>query len=252
MSVVLKLNPEYKNLASFFEQLPRIFLSEGKDIYNERNHIKSFEVQGTTVVVKYFKHLPLFRRIIYTFFRKDKAIRSYENSAEIIRRGFSAPTPIAYVAVKKGGILYDVYYASALTDAKAVRDGLLEKQPYNKPLLDACISFVAAMHEKGILHNDQNSTNVLYNETPKEHYSFELIDVNRMKFFDEAVPKWESLETFTRGWCLDSTYKDALKEYVELKGWSEEDYQLAINLKIKRDKKFRKKQQLKALLKPFK
>lgn len=249
MSTILHINPKYKQVASFCEQLPQLFLTEGKDIFIGRNHIKCFEVEGAALVVKHFKHLGMLRRIVYTFFRKDKALRSCENSGEIILRGFSTPEPIAYVGVKKGGLLNDLYYVCDLTEGKAVKDGLMEQQPYNERLLDAYVPYVAALHEKGIIHQDLNFTNVLYHEDAEGNYSFELIDVNRMMFFPGSAPKHECLENFTRSWDLDVLYKAMLKKYIEQRGWDDDDYRLAIELKKKHDKKFNGRRRFKAFFK---
>ena len=48
--------------------------------------------------------------------------------------------------------------------------------------MDALIAWLAEMHEKGILHQDLNVGNILYQVQQDGSITFQLIDNNRMKF----------------------------------------------------------------------
>ena len=70
------LNPEYKFLQQFVQDLPTRFASEGKVIQDKRNTIKVFEYKELEINVKRYR-VPIFiNRIAYRFFRKWQADES--------------------------------------------------------------------------------------------------------------------------------------------------------------------------------
>ena len=76
------LNPEYKFLQQFVQDLPTRFASEGKVIQDKRNTIKVFEYKELEINVKRYR-VPIFiNRIAYRFFRKSKAVKAYFNSLD--------------------------------------------------------------------------------------------------------------------------------------------------------------------------
>ena len=106
------LNPQYKSLYTFIETLPQNFNAGGEIVQDRRNTIKKFKVNGLEINVKRYR-VPIFiNRIAYTFFRKSKACRAYNNAFEVIKRGFETPESIAYIEEFKGGLLHYSYYIS--------------------------------------------------------------------------------------------------------------------------------------------
>ena len=93
------------SICEFVDGLPQRFEQEGTLLYDERNVIRRFEVNGTVLVVKRFKRPNFFQRIAYTFFRSSKAFRAYHNGEELIRRGISTPFPIAYLETYSTGLI---------------------------------------------------------------------------------------------------------------------------------------------------
>ena len=78
------LNPEYKFLQQFVQDLPTRFASEGKVIQDKRNTIKVFEYKELEINVKRYR-VPIFiNRIAYRFFRKSKAVKAYFNSSGVV------------------------------------------------------------------------------------------------------------------------------------------------------------------------
>ena len=55
------------------------FENTGRVLFSGRNEIRLVNIDGEDVVVKRFKRPNLFQKIIYTFFRKNKAYKSYHN-----------------------------------------------------------------------------------------------------------------------------------------------------------------------------
>ena len=94
--------------------------------------------------------------------------------------------------------------------------------------------YVASLHAAGVLHRDLNPTNVLVDA--ENH--FELIDINRMRFFDGPVPKNDCMENLTLFYWLTPAYRFILKEYARQRGWTEADIAEAIRVKERHDKRW--------------
>ncbi|MDD6378241.1 MAG: lipopolysaccharide kinase InaA family protein [Prevotella sp.] len=238
MQIKTIINPDCKCCRSFAEELPGKF-ADGELIYSGRNEIRRFHVGDKTVVVKRFGRMDIIKKIIYTFFRKNKAIRSYRNSMELLRRDVETPLPIAYVETRRCGLLDQLYYVSAETKARDLESEVMDKKTFDHAILSAYGSFVASLHRRGILHRDLNRTNALFYKDGEGKYHFELIDVNRMTFYDCHVPKKECMENLTLFGPLTPIYKEILKCYAMAEKWTTEDIQQAIDIKKRHDARWR-------------
>jgi len=106
------LNPAFESLRAFVETVPQIFEKEGRTIYKDRNEIKVFSVGSTDLNVKRYKIPMLFNRFIYTFFRQSKGIRAFEYPQQVLEKGFETPEPIAYIEIKKWGMIHYSFFIS--------------------------------------------------------------------------------------------------------------------------------------------
>ena len=115
------LNPQYKSLYTFIETLPQNFNAGGEIVQDRRNTIKKFKVNGLEINVKRYR-VPIFiNRIAYTFFRKSKACRAYNNAFEVIKRGFETlnRSLISKNAREDYYIIVIISACNALTDGKS-------------------------------------------------------------------------------------------------------------------------------------
>ena len=212
------IHPAYSGdeVETFLEQLPMMFDGEGEMLYDKRNQVKRFVLpSGRPVVVKRFKKPILIQRIIYGFFRKTKAQRAYLYAA--------------------------VFY-----------ERLVAQQPFDRVIADDFAALVAALHQKSILHGDLNPTNVLFRTRDDGHYTFSLIDTNRMRFkaLGQNFTAYECLNNLTRFDVQDELYHYVLRRYIECMGWEMESY-FAQGIEIKRIYDEHRKKR-KAFLKKFK
>ena len=91
----LVLNPAYRRLEKFMQNLPLAFPALGECIYKARNELRQFSYEGQSYVVKGYK-VPLFiNRIAYTFFRPGKAERAYRYALRLRAMGIDTPAPVA-------------------------------------------------------------------------------------------------------------------------------------------------------------
>lgn len=233
------VSPEYQSLSEWLVQVPRLFAdNQGEVLYKGRNEIRLFEVEGAKLVVKRYKKHDIIKTLVYTFFRKNKARRSYENAVSLRQRGFQTPREVAYMECSLAGLTTQVYYVCAYTGSEPIRPRLIEQEPFDETLATAYARYVASLHEAGVLHRDLNPTNVLFITSPTTQYAFELIDINRMQFFDGPVPKAECMENLTLFYWLTPAYRFILNEYARQRGWTEDDIAEAIRVKERHDRRW--------------
>lgn len=243
------VSPQYQHLDSWLQQLPQLFASnQGTLLYDGRNQIRMFEVDGEKVVAKRYKRHDIFKMLVYTFFRKSKARRAYENAVELKSRGFSTPQEVAYMEKRFAGLIRQVYYVCAYTDWQPIKPCLIEQEPFDETLAEAYAHFVAMLHESGVLHRDLNPTNVLY-QKKGDRYEFELIDINRMQFFDGPVPQAECMENLTLFWWLSPVYRYILKIYAADRHWTADDVEKAVEVKKIHDKQWVRRKRITHLFK---
>ena len=237
---------EYEDLRAWLMQMPRLFDdNQGELLYRGRNQIRLFDVDGRKLVVKRFKRNDIIKAVVYTLFRKNKARRSYENAGLLRQRGFVTPHEVAYIEQRTAGLVTQVYYVCAYTDGEPIRPRLIEQEPFDERLATDYARYVASLHESGVLHRDLNPTNVLFSENGEPAaVSFELIDINRMQFFDGAVPKAACMENLTLFYWLTPAYRFILDEYARQRGWSEADVAEAIRVKQRHDRRWIRRKRL--------
>lgn len=239
----------YEQLGQWLETMPTLFATQqGQLLYDGRNQIRLFEHEGTKLVVKRYKRHDMAKRVVYTFFRKNKARRSYENAQSLRSRGFQTPQEIAYLEERQAGWIVQVYYVCLYTQAQPIRPRLIEQTPFDMSLATAYAHFVVSLHEAGVLHRDLNPTNVLFTEQSGT-FSFEVIDINRMQFFDGPVPQAECMENLTLFWWFTDVYRFVLQEYAKERGWTDADTAEAVSVKERHDRRWVRRKKITGKLK---
>lgn len=187
------INNEFECFRQFVEDTPDKFESGGTTIYKARNEIKYFELEDITLNVKSYK-VPIFiNRIIYTWFRKSKARRAYEYAVKLTEKGFTTPSPIAYIEIKKGGLLHRSFFISVHSPLDGNMRCFNDSDTNNEgkeDLIKEFALFTAKLHEANILHCDYSPGNILRGKVKDENqckYIFSLVDINRMQFKPVSV-----------------------------------------------------------------
>jgi len=219
------INPNYSQFRSFILNIPNAFQTEGKIIYNERNVLKVYTIDGLEVVVKRFKKPHIINQIAYSFFRPSKAQRSYEYALKLFEKGISTPAPIAYIEEKRSGLLkYSYYICVSESQQSHIRKQMLGET--DGKFLKALAHFIAELHSKGILDKDLSPGNILFNEeNGKIHFS--LIDINRMRFL-EKIPLKTRYKNFKRISENIEIITTLAKEYAKVCGIDEQETTSAI------------------------
>lgn len=218
--IKLTINEKYKHLEDFIRDLPTQFTQSGEVIYSARNTIKNFKVKGVNISVKAFKKPFIFNQIIYSLFRKSKAKRSFIYACLLKERSFETPDPIAYMEVRKFGLLKKAYYISAYEEfdgmLRELAEGTLND---HRELIEQFANFTAQLHENEILHLDYSPGNILYKKTDNK-FTFYLVDLNRMRFH-KSIGLKKGCFNLRRLWGNDEMLSLIAKEYAKTRRMDE-------------------------------
>jgi hypothetical protein len=155
-------------------------------VVGRRNTIKTFALGNITVNIKSFRKPNFINTIVYRFFRKSKARRSYEYANTLLQKGIGTPQPVAYFENFSELGLNDSYYISEhLTPDLTFRE-LVEVPdwPDHENILRQFTQFCYLLHEKGVEFKDHSPGNTLIINRGNGQYAFYLVDLNRMNFHD--------------------------------------------------------------------
>ena len=232
-----------KNLIKTIHDFDAIEGGEGN-----RNVIKIVTLSGSKINIKAFKKPNLINKIVYKFFRKSKAQRSFEYANKLTELGVGTPKPIAYFEHSNMLFFGQSFYVSEHLDCDLTYRELTKD--FNIPdydiILRAFTRFTFGLHQKNIHFLDHSPGNTLIKKNG-DHYEFYLVDLNRMKF---APMDFETrVKNFSRLTIHESMVQVMSDEYAKCSG---EDYNKIFDLMWKKteafQEKFHKKKRLKKKL----
>ena len=240
------INPAFESMTHWVKELPAKFDEEGILIYNARNEVRVFKVNGEKYAAKRFHRAPFHQRFDYTFRRPSKAKRAYEYGLKLLEMGIDTPTPIACIEEYSFGLYrrgFAVFTYCNDPDARLLRD----EWEQHLDLINAIAHFLVKMHEKGFLHGDTNLSNFLYREDKKDPtgYHITTIDVNRSKFV-ENPSKEDCIKNLMRLTHVRPLLQKMVSRYAEIRGW---DVEWANNFVIQKLEAFEKRRELKHKMK---
>ncbi|WP_394345974.1 lipopolysaccharide kinase InaA family protein [Flavobacterium humi] len=184
MKPIQHFNPLFVSLQKELTAVIREFGSSGTVLENgKRNVIKIFPLGVINANVKSFKIPKFYNKIVYRYFRKSKAKRSFEYANILMQNGIGTPQPIAYFENYDTVGLHDSYYVSEHLQADLTYRELVETDyPDTENILRQFTAFSFQLHEKGIEFLDHSPGNTLIKKNEEGKYDFFLVDLNRMKF----------------------------------------------------------------------
>ena len=191
-----------------------------------RNIIKIIKYNDLILNIKAFKIPNFINKIVYNFFRKSKAKRSFEYANKLTERGIGTPKPLAYFEFKTLLFFNKSFYVSEHLDYDMTYRELTKDfniPDYDK-ILRAFTRFTFTLHQKGINFLDHSPGNTLIKKNV-DTYDFYLVDLNRMDFGEL------DFETRIKNFSKLTIYKSMVEvmsdEYAKCSG---EDYNKIFNL----------------------
>lgn len=238
------LNPAFESLRTFVKSVPGFFEKEGRVIYKGRNEIKVFKVGDIEINIKRYKVPMLFNRVIYTCFRDSKGKRAFYYPKQLLEKGFETPEPIAYIELKKWGLINYSFFISVhspYTHTFYEFGNATEEQYFE--VIKAFAHYTAKLHNAQIFHKDYSPGNILFDKINGE-YHFCLVDINRMSFGEVSMEK--GCENFARLWGQTHLFKLLAVEYAKERGFNQEE---CIQIILRSRQKFWNKYKRKHLVK---
>lgn len=153
----------------------------------KRNKIKLFKIDGTTLSIKSFKVPNRINQVVYKFFRKSKAQRSFEFANLLLEKGIKTPQPFAYAEDFTFFGLESSFYVCEHLQVDLTFRELVEivDYPDYDNILSQFMQFCFLLHEKGVEFLDHSPGNTLIKKVSDTTYEFYLVDLNRMNFLTE-------------------------------------------------------------------
>ena len=234
------LNEEFKKFEYFLCNIKQLFKENSNTIHKARNELKVIEYENKKLVVKYFKIPHFINKIVYTFFKKSKAQKSYEYALKI--KDFT-PKPIGYIEFYKFGLLDESYFVSEKFDYDfTIREPLLDINfPNKNEIFKAFAQFTFDLHENGIYHLDYSPGNILIKKE-NDNFIFKIVDINRMKFLNMDLEK--RAKNFSKLWAKDEDLEFIAKEYAKIYEKNNEEFiskTISFSKKHKAVKNFKKR-----------
>lgn len=197
---------------SSIKNLWKNLLRDSKLIYKGRNEIRAWQIDGQKISIKKYGKPPIFNRFLYSVgIRTPKAIRSYRNAQQIIKRGFHTAVPLGYEVHYQNGILRDSYFISLWEDGTPV--GTVRK---TGPLVRALAEYTVALHNNGMMHRDYMQHNILFTKHEDSH-RFSLIDINRFLFLRKPLGWFYTCVNLMQPFPSDKQLKIFVTEYARLR-----------------------------------
>ena len=203
----------------------------------KRNIIKIVALDGSKINIKAFKKPNAVNKIVYRFFRKSKAQRSFEYANKLMELGIGTPKPIAYFEYTTPLLFGKSFYASEHLDCDMTYRELTKDFdiPDFDAILRAVTRFTYNLHQKNIHFLDHSPGNTLIKKVTDE-YHFYLVDLNRMHF---GPMDFETrIKNFSRLTIHKSMVQVMSDEYAKCSG---ENYNKIFDLMWKETEAFQEK-----------
>ena len=251
MKTTVVVNPKYEHLRSFIAALPDTFDNSGTVIYDARNQLREFNVDGLYIIVKRYKVPHIVNQIIYSYFRESKSARAYHYALRLLNQGFDTPEPVAYIETSRKGLFNYSYFVSLRAkNVRLLREFSDFQIDGREHIAQALGSYMADLHNAGIVHEDFSPGNILFDEKDGK-VEFTLIDINRMSF--KQLNQEESFQSFRRLYGCDRFYEIVAKSYAAKRGFdpeltSERVKRIIHEFHDKKNESILRKQQLKKII----
>lgn len=220
------INKKYKAKEATLDHIIINYEQEGEAYGNQdRNSLRLFKLEDKTLNVKSFKKPNAINKIVYNFFRKSKAQRSFEYANILKERKIGTPEPIGFYEFKSTLFFGKSYYISKHLNYDITYRELTMTfdSPNYEIILRAFTRFTFKLHENHINFLDHSPGNTLI-KIKDNTYEFFLVDLNRMVFeelsFEKRIKNFAKLTIHKHiieimsdeyAKCINRDYEDVFK-----------------------------------------
>lgn len=177
----LTINPKYEDLRPYLLKLKEHFEHEGREIHAGRNVIRVLNAGGRELCVKRYAEPSLKRRVQQMIYKQRKAKRAYLSPMLLKERGIESPESVAYVRYKRGLLHETTYFVCLHSSYRYSMADVASLAPEEaREVIENFALFAARLHERGFIHRDFSSSNILYDKIDGR-YHFSLIDTNTLR-----------------------------------------------------------------------
>lgn len=193
------IHPDFASYAEFIHAVPAHEYPVDLVFCNQRNVVELTHIGNTQLVVKKYRTPIWVNRVAYTFFRKSKAQRAYENAQLLSDLDIRTAAPVAYIIQESGGLIRETWFISLYIPHVPLINFC--QDPENRDQLDALWKelgqFMLHAHLNGIFFPDNNGGNILVSQTPLG-LQLSVVDINRLRrgkvpSLEEAMQSFEQL-----------------------------------------------------------
>jgi len=217
------INQRFGRFTDDVRRMTANFAATGRVIYGGRNEIRvAAAADGTLLNVKRYRQPSIFNRLIYTFVRKPKGLRSFNYAARLAATGVDTPEAVAYVERRRHwliGLSYLVTLQSPLSRNFYEFGDKSMDNPADVEIVRQFAVFTAHMHTNGVLHRDYSPGNILFDVDSSGKVSFTIVDTNRMSFGNVNLRR--GVENMARLWGQPKFFEILTREYCKARGQSD-------------------------------
>lgn len=246
----LKVDSTYSSQEKKIQSLLNDFEKHGTTIGSvQRNKIKTFSLDSKTLNIKSFKVPNAFNKVVYRFFRKSKAERSFHFAQHLKSKNIGTPQPIAFAENQTKFSFLESYYVSEHLDYDLTFRELVTNPEYPQweEILRAFTRFTFRLHENQIEFLDHSPGNTLI-QVKDNNCDFFLVDLNRMNF--KKLNFTERMKNFSRLTPKKEMIRIMSNEYAKhIEKTEEEVFEKMWFFTNQFQKKFARKKELKRKLK---
>ncbi len=186
-----------------------------------RNMVKHIKTDELDLNVKSFQLPNKINRVVYRFFRKSKARRSFEYAQHLLATGIGTPQPVAYFEERKALSFGRSFFVSLQLDEDLTFRTLIDEPDYpgREEIIRQFTRFTHKMHEEGILFLDHSPGNTLIKKEKEGGYRFYLVDLNRMRHRQNLGFK-ARMKNFARLTATDDIIAIISEEYANITNYN--------------------------------
>ena len=189
---------DFEHLTDFIKALPVQYYNIGEIVHSARNEIKTADINGEKLVIKYFSRLSPANRFFFTLTGVTKAKNAYRHACYLTEHGINTPEPIGYIDCYKNLFISRSFFVCAYTDYLPVKEMFALPVEESAEGIRQFARWAYQLHRHGIFPGDFNDSNILI-KTKSQGIDFQIIDINRMSFgrytLNKALRNMQRLQT---------------------------------------------------------